>query len=91
MTADHVRSEPGCTWIVGLPALIAILCQFAAGPAAALEWEYEGVDISFDTTLSQGVSVRASERDPATIIMTTAPSTTTTAKSLRMSPGSPVI
>jgi hypothetical protein len=67
MTADHVRSEPGCTWIVGLPALIAILCQFAAGPAAALEWEYEGVDISFDTTLSQGVSVRASERDPATI------------------------
>ena len=67
MTADHVRSEPGCTWIVGLPALIAILCQFVAGPAAALEWEYEGVDISFDTTLSQGVSVRASERDPATI------------------------
>ena len=67
MHAHDVRGEPRCTRIVGLPALIAILCQTLAAPAVALEWQFEDVDIRFDTTLSQGVSVRTSARDPAII------------------------
>ncbi len=67
MTAHAVRGGPGRARIVGRPALVAILCQILAGPAAALEWQLGDVDIRFDTTLSQGVTVRTSERDPATI------------------------
>ncbi len=67
MTAHDVRSGPKCTRIVGLPALLMILCQIQTTPVAALEWEFEDVDIRFDTTLSQGISVRTSARDPAII------------------------
>ena len=49
--------------IVGPPALIAIWCLITASPSAALEWEYEGVDIRFDTTISQGITVRTAERE----------------------------
>lgn len=51
MTAHDARAGAGCARIVGLPALIVILCQVLAGPAAALDWEFEDVDIRFDTTL----------------------------------------
>jgi hypothetical protein len=67
MNAHDVRGGPKCTRIFGLPALIAILCQILATPVTALEWEFEDVDIRLDTTLSQGVSVRTSARDPAII------------------------
>lgn len=67
MSAHDVRGGPRCTRIVGLPVLIVILCQILAAPAAALEWQFEDVDIRLDTTLSQGVSVRTSARDPAII------------------------
>ena len=63
MGARGVRGGPGHAGIVGLPALIAISCLIAAGPSAALEWEYEGVDIRLDTTLSQGVTVRTAKRE----------------------------
>ena len=53
--------------VVALPALVTILAQLTASPTAALEWQAGDVDIHFDTTLSQGVTVRASERDPETI------------------------
>jgi len=48
---------------VGPPALIAIWCLITASPSAALEWEYEGVDIRFDTTISQGITVRTAKRE----------------------------
>lgn len=67
MNARDVRGGPRCRRIVGLPALIVILCQILAVPAVALEWQFEDVDIRFDTTLSQGVSVRTSARDPGII------------------------
>jgi hypothetical protein len=67
MNAHGVRGGSRCTRIVGLPASIAILCQTLAAPAVALEWEFEDVDIRLDTTLSQGISVRTSARDPALI------------------------
>ncbi len=96
MTAHDARAGAGCARIVGLPALIVILCQVLAGPAAALDWEFEDVDIRFDTTLSQRVMVRKSERDlnplsasPTAVRRT--PSTTTTAESPRTSPDSPAI
>ena len=63
MTTHDVRAGAGYARIVSLPALIVILCQVLAGPTAALDWEFEDVDIRFDTTLSQSVTVRMSERD----------------------------
>ena len=67
MSAHDVRGGPIRTRIVGLPALFVILCQALPGPVTALEWQFEDFDVRFDTTLSQGVSVRASARDPAII------------------------
>ena len=67
MAAHEVRGALGCTRILGLPTLIVILCQFLAATATALEWEFDDVSVRFDTTLSQGITVRASERDPALI------------------------
>jgi hypothetical protein len=67
MSACDVRGGLECARAVGPLTLIAILCQILAGPAAALEWEFDDVTVRFDTTLSQGVTVRTSERDSATI------------------------
>jgi hypothetical protein len=67
MSANDVRGGPRCARIVALSALIATLCQILAGSASALEWEVEGVSIRLDTTLSQGITVRTSDRDPAII------------------------
>lgn len=62
MTAHHVRCRPAWARLAGLPASTAILCQLMAGPAVALEWELDDVYVRFDTTLSQGGTVRTSER-----------------------------
>jgi hypothetical protein len=67
MIACDVRGGLTCARVVALPALVAIVVQLAAGPIAALDWQVGDVDISFDTTLSQGVTVRTSERDPEII------------------------
>ncbi len=67
MTPNGLRGRPGRAHVVGACALMAILCQLPAGPVSALEWEFDDVTVRLDTTLSQGITVRASERDPATI------------------------
>ncbi|TFH46578.1 MAG: DUF1302 domain-containing protein, partial [Lysobacterales bacterium] len=64
MTAHHVRCRPAWARLAGLPASTVILCQLMAGPAGALDWQVDDVSVRFDTTLSQGVTVRASERSP---------------------------
>ena len=63
MTAQHGRHGLERARFA-LAVLVAALCQLLAAPAGALEWEVADVDVRFDTTLSQGVTVRASERDP---------------------------
>jgi hypothetical protein len=67
MIACGVRGGLKCARVVAPPALIAVLSQTIATPTAALDWQVGDVDIRFDTTLSQGVTVRASERDPEII------------------------
>ena len=67
MTAHGVRGGPRCTRVLGSSALIVILCQLAAGNARALDWEVGDVFVRFDTTLSQGITVRTQDRDPAII------------------------
>lgn len=52
-----------CMRTIALPTLIAVSHLIATRPVCALEWEYEGVDIRFDTTLSQGISVRTAKRE----------------------------
>ena len=42
---------------------MAIVCQLPAAPADALDWQIDDVNVCFDTTLSQGVTVRIAERD----------------------------
>ena len=67
MAAHGVRGGPRCTRVLGPSALIAILCQLAAADVAALDWQLDDVFIRFDTTLSQGITVRAADRDPGII------------------------
>ncbi len=67
MTAHDVRGGPRCTRIVGLPALLALSCLLVIGDVYALDWEFEGVSVRFDTTLSQGITVRTEEPDPEII------------------------
>ena len=67
MIACDLRGGLMCARVVAPPALIAILTHMIADPASALDWQVGDVDVRFDTTLSQGVTVRTSERDPATI------------------------
>ena len=52
---------------IGPSALIVILCQLAAGDADALDWEVGDVFVRFDTTISQGITVRTEDRDPEII------------------------
>ena len=42
---------------------MAIVCQLPAAPADALDWQIDDVNVCFDTTLSQGVTVQIAERD----------------------------
>jgi Protein of unknown function (DUF1302) len=63
MTAHLARCRPRLARIAAVPASIAIFCQLLAGPAAALDWKVDNVNVRFDTTLSQGITVRASERE----------------------------
>lgn len=67
MTAWAVRKGPDCARRIALPAIMAVLCTSLPDSAPALDWEFEGVDVRLDTTLSQGITVRTSERDPALI------------------------
>jgi hypothetical protein len=64
MIAHCSRRGLECKRTTALPVLIAILCQVVAGPAGALEWDVDDTYIRFDTTLSQGITVRASDRNP---------------------------
>lgn len=63
MTVHNVQCRPNRARIAGLPVSITIMCQLLATPAVALDWEIDDVYVRFDTTLSQGVTVRTSERD----------------------------
>lgn len=67
MTAWDVRRASGIARKVGLPAVIVTVCSILSRPAPALDWEFEGVEVRLDTTLSQGITVRTSARDPALI------------------------
>jgi hypothetical protein len=67
MIAQQERLGPERARCVALSVLVAALYQLLATPAGALNWEVTDVNVRFDTTLSQGVTVRASERDSDTL------------------------
>jgi hypothetical protein len=67
MIAWNMRGGLERVRVAALPSIVAILAQISPDPAAALDWQVGGIDIRLDTTLSQGVTVRTSERDPEII------------------------